>query len=109
MLKHLPVSVIAIYIQLSVGGAAVMEKEVWVSPNKSDSLEFTVLRETVEREGTIYAEVIMQDGVELCVFLVFFGAGDGEEKKVQDCGGRRLVLKYDVTARDIERHTLAAD
>ena len=50
----------------------------------------------------------MQDGVELCVFLVFFGAGDGEEKKVQDCGGRRLVLKYDVTARDIERHTLAA-
>jgi len=100
VLKHLPVSVIAIYILLSVGSAAVMEKEVWVSPNKSDSLEFTV-----EIEGTIYAEVIMQDGVELCVFLVFLGAGDGEEKKVQDCSGRRLVLKYDVTARDIESGT----
>ena len=99
MLKHLPVSVIAIYILLSVGSAAVMEKEVWVSPFKSDSLEFTV-----EREGTIYAEVIMQDGVELCAFLVFLGAGDGEEKKVQDCG-RRLVLKYDVTARDVESGT----
>lgn len=81
---------------LSSASVTTIEREIWVSPEKSSFFEFSV-----EKTGTIYAEARLEEKVEEpFLILEFLSTGEIKER-VWGKSGELLTLRYNVSERNL--------